>query len=405
MGRLRCVVIGAGRLAGGFVAPVLRAAGWEVVLVSRNRAVVASANEGGGIWLRIVGHQGRERWIDGVSAVCLDDPRLPDLAARADLLATSVGPSALTEVGRRVAPLVRARLEASAAPINLITFENHRRAPELLALGLLKADPALGGQIGRRLGIAGAAVWRMVARRELTRAGLRFDADDVDECYVDAASLVAQAAPLNGSTPGIEPVRPFDCRMVEKLWIFNAGHAAAAYLGWQAGCATIDAAMGRPEIRAAVRSVLAEAQEATAACLLGRPGAVPIKPRSPDSILDRYAAPALADPVVRVGREPRRKLAAGDRLIGPAVACLGRGIRPAALASASAAALAYAEPSDPQAVDLQRELELLGPEEVLATVSALDPRDELSRLISASYRQAAVGPGRARSGVALEVGR
>jgi hypothetical protein len=39
-----------------------------------------------------------------------------------------------------------------------------------------------------------------------------------------------------------------------------------------------------------------------------------------------------------------------------------------------------------QARDLDLELEHFGPEETLATVSGLDPSDELSRLISASYR-------------------
>ena len=82
-----------------------------------------------------------------------------------------------------------------------------------------------------------------------------------------------------------------------------------------------------------------------------------------------------------MGREPRRKLGHEDRLIGPAVAAMAAGLRPVALAEAAAAALSYGEPGDPQARDLRREIFLLGPEEVLATVSTLDKRDELTRLI------------------------
>ncbi len=46
--------------------------------------------------------------------------------------------------------------------------------------------------------------------------------------------------------------------------------------------------------------------------------------------LERTAAKAI----VRVAREPRRKLAADDRLIGPSIASFAAGLRPLALADA-----------------------------------------------------------------------
>lgn len=386
----RCVVIGAGRIAGGFVAPLLRGAGWDVTLACRNAAVLAALRASGGLWLRI-GDAPDERWIGGIDAVALDDADLPRLVRQADLIATAVGPNQLTAVGHLLGPLLRARWEASDAPVNVITFENHRRGPELLAAGLLDASPELAGEIGSRLGIGGAAVWRAVSHRVVADDGLHFHGDDVEECYADAASLVAGVPPLEGVVPGLELVRAFDDRMVEKLWVFNGGHAAAAYLGWHAGCPTLGAAMGQPAIRSVVASVVGEAQRAFAAYLAMRPGSVPVPPRALDSILDRYADPLLSDPVARVGREPRRKLAAGDRLIGPAVAAMAAGFEPAALALASAAALAYAEPTDSQAADLQHELDLIGPAEVLGAVSMLEPCEELVGLICARHRDRAFG--------------
>ena len=389
MGAPRCVLIGAGRMAGGFVTPLLHGDGWDVVLACRNPTVIESINAGGGVWLRLAGDPPKEHWIGGVSAVSLDDARLPGIVAEADLLGTAVGPSSLRQVGRMIGPLLQRRLESTTAPINVIAFENHRRAPELLTSGLMEAWPAVAGVIGRRVGIGGAAVWRTIAHREVTPAGARFEANDDDECYVGAATLVPAVAPLDRSIRGIKLVRSFDDRMVEKLWVFNAGHAAAGYLGWHAGYATVDVAMSNSGIRATVRTVVAESQQAYEAWLTSRPASQPVARRPLDSILNRYADASLCDPVVRVAREPRRKLNAGDRLIGPGVVCLAAGIRPIALATAAAAALAYGERSDPQALDLQREVELLGPEEVLATVSTLDPRDELTRHIGEYYRDRA----------------
>lgn len=382
----RCVLIGTGRVAGGFVATLLRSAGWEVVLVGRDERIIRAINEGGGFLARAVGSPSGERWIDGVRALSFGDPALPKLAAGADLFATSVGPSALGSVGRKLAPLLGFRLAACRRPLNVITFENHRRAPELLAAGLFRARPQLARQIFRRFGVGGAALWRAISRRELTDGGLRFAANSMDECYADGLALVPGAPPHDGSIPGLELVRSFDDRIVAKLWVYNAGHAAAAYLGWRAGRETLDEAMEHSGVREAVAEVVAEAQEAFRAYLQSRPGSEPIPPRPPGAILDHYANPELEDAIVRVARELRRKLAAGDRLAGPAVAALDAGIQPTALARAMAAALAYRNETDPQSGALRREIELLGPGEVLAGLATLDPRDELVRLVCESYR-------------------
>ena len=260
MSEPRCLLVGAGRLAGGYVAPLLRAAGWKPTLVCRNREVLRSINEGCGLWVRIVGVSSEESWVGGIAAVSPGDKKLPRLAVETDLIATAVGPSSLKAVGRMLAPLLRMRLEACSSPVNIITFENHRRGSELLTLGMLEERPDLAREIGRRIGVGGAAAWRAVSTRELTPSGLRFHANREHECYVDAASLIPGVAPLDGSLPGLTLVRAFDDRIVEKLWTFNAGHAAAAYFGWHAGCKTLDEAMSRPGIRDTAASVVREAR-------------------------------------------------------------------------------------------------------------------------------------------------
>jgi mannitol-1-phosphate 5-dehydrogenase len=385
-----CLLVGSGRLAGGYIAPLLAEAGWETVFVCRNREVMRAVNEAGGLWLRMVG-EAEDRWVGGVSAVAQGDESLRHLAANAEMMATAVGPSSLPDAGRALAPLLVHRLRTSGKPVNVVAFENSRQGPEALALGMIGEEPDLAGEIGRKIGIGGAAAWRAVSKREITGRGVRFDANRESECYVGAASLVRGLAPLDGSVDGLTLVRSFDDRIREKLWLFNAGHAAGAYLGWHAGCETLDEAMGHPRIRAVVRDVVAEAQRAFEFYLGSRSGSEPVPPRSVDATLELYADPALGDPVVRVGREPRRKLSHDERLVGPAVAAMAAGFSPVALVEAAAAALSYAEPSDPQAQNLQRETRLVGPEEVLATVSTLDTRDELTGLICRRYRERAAG--------------
>jgi len=375
------VVLGTGRMAGGFVAPMLREAGWRSLLIGRDRRVVEAVSARGGIWVRL--GTNKARWTDHVAAATWDEPVLARAIGEAELIATAVGPAALKHVGRALAPHVAARLERGTRDVTILTFENHRRAPELLASGMLAACSSLAPALGSRIRIAGVAVWRAIARRSLTDEGVLYEADDVDDAYVDGLALVRGRPPLDGSLPGLQPVVPFDDAMVEKLWLFSAGHAAAAWLGWHAGHETIDAAMRDPVILDVVTRVVAESALALESQRAHRPVACNRPMRTASWILQRYADPALGDPVSRVGREPRRKLAADDRLVGPALACLAEGIRPDGLARAIAAGLRYAEPGDLQAVDLQREIALLGAVEVLADVSGVAACDELTRLVVA----------------------
>jgi len=376
-------------MAGGFVVPLFHDAGWSVTLACRSAEVRAAVVTRGGIWLEIDG--GAARWIDGVSAVALDPDDLIAAVARADLIATAVGPSALDAVGRQLAPALRARMETSGAPVNLVAFENHRRAAEQLALGLFASEPSLAGEIGRRIGIGGAAVWRTISRRSVGDDGLRFAANAEATCYVDGLAMVPGIGPCDGSVPAVSCVQAFDDRMVEKLWVFNAGHCAAAYFGWQRGCTALNEALDIPDVRAQVLAVIEEARQGFLAYLASRPGSVSIDTWSAETILDHYRDPSLADPVTRVAREPRRKLAREDRLIGPALACLASGIEPRALASAAAFALVYDDEHDTQASDMQQELRFLDPAELLSMICQLDARDELIQRIANTYRRRETG--------------
>lgn len=379
MTRPCALVLGAGRMAGGFLAPLLSDDGWRVTLASRTPSVVAAINAAGGVRVRT---GATERWISGVRAVAVGSAELDRLIAGADLVATATGPSALPAVAARVAPALRERA-LSRRPLNVLLLENHRRAGEIFAGALLAAAPALAPRLGRTLGVAEVVAWRAVSARAVG-SEVVYTGDDIDECYVDAASLVAAPGSPDQPIPGLEPARPFELRMIEKLWLFNGGHAAAAYVGRLRGHATLADAMADAVVADAAGRVFDECRIALDLVRSRSTTDARLPGRSRAETLRRYADPALRDPIVRVARGPRRKLAAGDRLLGPAVACTQAGVAPRALAAAAAAALRYREPTDPESVSLAHALGVLGAEEALVSVANLDRHDEILRLILAA---------------------
>ncbi|MNC60969.1 Mannitol-1-phosphate 5-dehydrogenase [compost metagenome] len=91
------------------------------------------------------------------------------------------------------------------------------------------------------------------------------------------------------------------------------------------------------------------------------------------------------DEIDRVGRQPLRKLAAGDRLVKPLLGTLEYGLPSDHLQEGIAAALLYRNDDDPQAVELQALLAELGPARTLARVTGLEEESEIVRAIVARY--------------------
>lgn len=90
----------------------------------------------------------------------------------------------------------------------------------------------------------------------------------------------------------------------------------------------------------------------------------------------RFENKALNDSVVRVGRDPIRKLGKNDRLIAPAILALEYGMSPSNLIKGIAAALKFDYPQDEKAVFLQQKIKNEGLISVLMEISNLE-KDEM----------------------------
>lgn len=94
-----------------------------------------------------------------------------------------------------------------------------------------------------------------------------------------------------------------------------------------------------------------------------------------------FRTPSFDDSLLRIVRDPIRKLARNDRLIGPALCCMRHGILPYFITRGCAYAFLYSNESDRQAVELQRTLSKRGIEQSVWDICQLDQKSEDERVV------------------------
>jgi len=368
------VQFGAGNIGRGFMGQIYTDAGYEVVFVDVSAEIVTLLNERRSYPLRLAGPDRFDtRTVAPVRAVNGRDVQaVAEELARCEFACTAVGVPALPHLAPALAEGVRRRSE----PLNVVLCENQ-----------LYCSDVLGGYLGRhldeealeRVGLVESVVSRMVPVvpvEERLEDPLIAVAEDYPRLPVDRGAFLGTIPPVGA----FQLVDDFVAYVERKLYVHNMGHAVAAYLGYQQGCVTISEAMRTPSVREAVVGAMRESGEA-----LKRKHAFDREEmqRHRDDLVRRFENPALRDTVLRVGRDPVRKLRAEDRLIGAALTCLDWGVEPEQTVRGIAAALRFDPADDPGAQEVQRVMREHGPGQALLQFTGQRPDSELGRRVMA----------------------
>jgi mannitol-1-phosphate 5-dehydrogenase len=371
---MRVLIIGAGKIASGYLCPLFLDAGWETVLVARNGEMADRIRAVGRYRVRIAGQAPRD--VHGHGVVPWRTREFNEALAGADLVVTSVGVGKVAGLGAELARALAAGVRRS--PLQFLLVENQDSAPFLERAVRLAA-----GNLGLRLppvAFAGAVAEVVVARGDWYAERPQFVRDDAFRLKIDRSRL---AMPLP-RLPGVSATSHYEALLHEKLFVFNAGHALCAYLGTLRGHRFVHEAVHDPVLHPLIAGCLLESRRA----LLSLYPALGHDVRRPVAqALRRYANAEVADPLSRVARDPIRKLAPRDRLLGPAkLIRLASGCAPAHFALGIAGALLYRNPGDKQARRLAEMLAHEGLVSVLRQVCELEPCDELARAVERRYR-------------------
>jgi mannitol-1-phosphate 5-dehydrogenase len=381
------VQFGAGAIGRGFMGQLWTEGGYAVTFLDVNRELVDDLYQRGSYPLRLVDTDVRiDLRVAPISARPADGhmAEVPSLIRHCAFVCTAVGVNAFPYLARPLARSVMFR-SSSKEPLNIVCCENQRGAASILgeavADELKDASVSHWRYFNESVAFVDSSVGRMVpppSPETLREDPLLIVAEPYKELPIDAAAWRG----LIPTIPGLQPKHNFTGYVDRKLFTHNGGHALLAYEGYRKGHTYLWQCAEDPELLAELRGYWQETGEALVAAY----GLDAREQRAHEAdLLRRFGNRALGDTVVRVARDPARKLRCDDRLVGAALLCLDNGITPIHAARAIVAALQYDAPDDPTAAQVLAAVARGGVREALSVLSGVPAGTPLADLVVGAY--------------------
>lgn len=313
----KIAVVGAGKTGRGFIGRLLKEADEEMLFIDKDSKLVNALNEAGKFRVDFFGNEREPLEVDHFQAHTWEDATLEDM----ELIFVSVGGQNLRETGESIAKCLD-----SSRHYYIITCENASHPSETLKKAIRKDN----------ISISEATVFCTTIEGE----GL----DIYSENY---PYLQCDADLLEGYVPKVKQVRPieqFSNFLTRKLYTYNAASSIIAYLGWTKGYTNYADAANDEEILK-----LLDKNYAATNRVLCREFGYGEKDQEEFALLSKkkFCDRTIVDTVSRNARDPQRKLAASERIMGPIRLLYKYGEDASVLEKTAAAAILYkAGPED-----------------------------------------------------------
>ena len=378
---MKALHFGAGNIGRGFIGKLLADSGLEVIFADVNEKVIDQLKAQRSYHVKIVGDS--INTLENVTNVTgvnsKDENAVIDLFKNVDLVTTAVGPNVLKIIARTIAKGLIARFAAgNNMPLNIIACENMVRGTTFLKEQVFThLTPEQQAEAEKLVGFVDSAVDRIVPPVQADESDpLLVTVEEFSEWIVDETQFKGQIPAIGG----MEKTNNLMAFVERKLFTLNTGHATTSYFGKLKGYRFVKESIEDEGIKADVKATMQE----SGAVLIKRYGFDPQAHAAYiEKILKRFANPFLVDDVDRVGREPLRKLSYNDRLIKPLRGTLEYGLPNQHLINAIAAALAYRNEQDLQALELAKSLAQNGVAQTVRKYTELQDEAVIERIITA----------------------
>lgn len=339
----KIVIVGAGKTGRGFLARLLQEEDREIIFIDEDAGLVERLNREKSYKIHFFGEKRMPYEVNRYHAYTWDNAVLED----AELILVSVGGQNLKAVGEKLQGLLKKECSYS-----IITCENASHPAKTLKEGL-----------NRELSISEATVFCTTIEQE----GLDINSENYPylQCNADL---------LDGYDPQISTIRPiqnFSDFLTRKLYTYNAASCVIAYLGWQKGYENYADAANDEEIQKLLDENYAVTNE-----VLCREFGYEKADQKEFAALSKtkFCDRTIVDTVARNARDPQRKLAAQERIIGPIRLLHKYGMDASVLERTAAAAILYENAEETAWMKLRQEKT---PEQILTDICGLQAEDEI----------------------------
>lgn len=307
----KIVVVGAGKTGRGFIARLLQEAGEEVIFIDKNAELVERLNKEKEFKVSFFGNVREAYHVNNFKACTWETADLEN----AELILVSVGGQNLKDVGESLSKLLK-----DETHYYIITAENASHPSKTLKEAIGKEN----------ISVSESTVFCTT----IEDGGLDINSENYPYLQCDADLL-------EGYVPAAKTLKPignFSNFLTRKLYTYNAASCVIAYLGWTKGYSNYADAANDEEIL----ELLDKNYEATNKVLCKEFGYDEADQKEFAALSKaKFCDRTIVDTVARNARDPQRKLAAAERIMGPIRLLHKYGEDASVLEQTAAAAILY----------------------------------------------------------------
>ena len=343
----KIVVIGAGKTGRGFLGRLLQEAEKEFVFIDKNEELVNKLQEQKEFEVRFFGGVREAYKVNNFDAYTWKMEEVKEVFKNAELIFVSVGGQNLKDVGFELSQVL-----AEDKHYYIVTAENASKPSVTLKEAIGKEN----------ITVSESTVFCTTIEDE----GIHINSENYPY-------LQCNAELLDGYVPDVRTVKTisnFSDFLTRKLYTYNAASCVIAYLGWKKGYTNYADAANDEEIL----ELLDKNYEVTNRVLCKEFGYEP-EDQKEFALLSRnkFCDRTIIDTVARNARDPQRKLAAEERIMGPIKLMYKYGEDASVLEQTAAAAILY----DNDGEDAWRKIKAENTvEEILINICGLEKKSE-----------------------------
>lgn len=343
----KIIVIGAGKTGRGFIGRLLQEADREVVFIDKNKELIKQLKEEKEFEVRFFGGVREAYKVNKFTAYSWEEEAVKDIFGETELVFVSVGGQNLKEVGAYLSEVLKEEKH-----YYIITAENASKPSQTLKEAIGKEN----------ISVSEATVFCTTIEDE----GIHINSENYPYIQCNAELLDGYAPDINT----VKIISNFSDFLTRKLYTYNAASCVIAYLGWKKGYTNYGEAANDKEIL----ELLDKNYEITNKVLCKEFGYDP-EDQKEFALLSKqkFCDKTIVDTVARNARDPQRKLAAEERIMGPIKLMYKYGEDASVLEKTAAAAILYDNDGEDAWKKIKSENTI---EEILSNICGLEKESE-----------------------------